>query len=84
MFSPPSPATTHQPEAPPYVQSLHYDPIDHPSPRLCFSATAGAATPASIHNTIVDARPSLPAAAWPSWTMIMKTIKGLGLRLLRA
>ncbi len=47
----------------PYVQSLHYDPIDHPPPRLCFSATAGAATPASIHNTIIDACPLLPATA---------------------
>ena len=55
------------------MQSLHYNPINvnHPPPRLCFSATAGAATPASIHNTIVDARPLLPAAARPSWMMIM-------------
>ncbi len=66
------------------MQLLHYNPIGHPPPRLCFSTTAGAAAPASIHNTIVNARPSLPAAAWPSWTMIMKTIKGLGLRLIHA
>ena len=40
----PSPAATHQPEVPPYVESLFYDLIDHPPPRLHFSTTAGAAT----------------------------------------
>jgi hypothetical protein len=64
------------------MQSLHYYPFNHLPPSAPLSGLATANVIRRFDTTIVDARTSQPTAARPSWTLIMKTIKGLGLRLL--
>jgi hypothetical protein len=38
LNSPPSPAATYRPELTPFAQSLHYYPIDHPTPSAPLSS----------------------------------------------